>query len=127
MNSQFTKITRIFLGIILILFGANKLYEFIPLPLPPESAADFISSLAHTGYMLNLIAVAEIVIGLMLVFKLWVPFALLLLVPLSLNILFFHLFLDVPGIGAALLVVGLNAVLLYKNRKQYVPLFREAY
>ncbi|MFP5437359.1 MAG: DoxX family membrane protein [Bacteroidia bacterium] len=127
MNSQFTKITRIFLGIILLLFGANKIYQFIPLPQPPEAASEFISSLAHTGYMLNLIAVAEIIIGLMLIFKVWVPFALLVLVPISLNILFFHLFLDVPGIGAALLVVALNAILLYKNRKRYVPLFREAY
>lgn len=127
MNSQFTKITRIFLGIILVLFGINKLYQFIPLPQPPEEASAFISSLAHTGYMLTLIAVAEIIIGLLLIFKLWVPFALLLLVPLSLNILLFHLFLDVPGIGAALLVVALNAILLYKSRKRYVPLFREAY
>lgn len=125
MNSQFTKIIRILLGIILLLFGANKIYQFIPLPQPSTEASNFMESLINTGYMLTLIAVAEILIGLLLITKIWVPFALLVLVPLSLNILLFHLFLDVPGIWAALLVVILNAVLLYKNRKRYIPLFKE--
>ena len=123
MNSQFTKIVRILLAIILIAFGANKLYTFIPLPQPSPEAADFFTSLANTGYVLTVIAVFEIVIGILLLFKKWVPFALLLLVPLSLNILLFHLFLDVPSIGTAILVVAMNGILLYKHRKKYTPLF----
>lgn len=123
MNSQFTKIVRILLGIILIIFGANKLYAFIPLPAPSPEASAFISSLAATGYVLTIIAVFELLIGLLLLFKKWVPFALVVLVPLSLNILLFHLFLDVPSIGTAILVVVLNAILLYKHRQKYKPLF----
>lgn len=123
MNSQFTKIVRILLGLILIIFGANKLYAFIPLPEPSAEAAGFISSLAATGYVLTIIAVFEIFIGILLLVKKWVPFALVLLVPLSLNILLFHIFLDVPSIGTAILVVALNAILLYKHRQKYKPLF----
>ncbi len=123
MDSKFTQIVRIALGLILIVFGANKLYTFIPLPQPPAEAASFLTSLANTGYIITLVAVAEIVIGLLLLFKVWAPFVLLLLVPLSLNILLFHLFLDIPAIGAALLVVVLNGILLYKNRHKYRPLF----
>jgi putative oxidoreductase len=123
MNSKFTQIVRILLGLILIVFGANKIYSFIPLPQPPQAAADFMGSLADTGYIVTLVAIFEIIIGLLLIFRLWVPFVLLLLVPLSLNILLFHLFLDVPSIGTALLVVVLNAILLYKHRQKYKPLF----
>ena len=123
MNSQFTKIVRIVLALVLIAFGANKLYSFIPLPQPSPEAADFLSSLAATGYVLTIIAIFEILIGLMLLFKKWVPFALVLLVPLSLNILLFHLFLDVPSIGSAILVVVLNAIFIYKHRRKYSPLF----
>lgn len=125
MNSKFTQIVRILLGIILIVFGANKIYTFIPLPQPPAEAANFIQSLADTGYVLTVVAVFEICIGLMLIFKLWVPFALLVLVPISLNILLFHLFLDVPAIATALIVVALNVILLYKHRRKYRPLFTE--
>lgn len=123
MNSKFTQIVRILLGIILIVFGVNKMYSFIPLPQPPQAAGDFMSSLADTGYILTVVAIFEILIGLMLIFRIWVPFALLLLVPISVNILLFHLFLDIPAIGTALLVVILNAILLYKHRVKYKPLF----
>jgi uncharacterized membrane protein YphA (DoxX/SURF4 family) len=111
------------LGLILIVFGANKIYSFIPLPQPPEAAADFLASLADTGYILTLVAIFEIIIGLLLICRLWVPFVLLLLVPLSVNVLLFHLFLDIPAIGTAILVVVLNGILLYKHRQKYKPLF----
>lgn len=123
MNSKFTQIVRILLGLILIAFGANKIYSFIPLPQPPPQAADFMASLADTGYILTFVAFFEIVIGFMLLCRIWVPFVLLLLVPLSLNILLFHLFLDIPAMGTALLVVILNGILLYKHRQKYRPLF----
>lgn len=123
MNSKFTKIVRILLGIILLAFGINKLYSFIPLPQPPENAANFMNSLADTGYVLTVVAIVEILIGLLLLLKKWVPFVILLLVPLSLNILLFHLFMDIPGIGLALLVAVLNGVLIYKHRQKYRALF----
>jgi putative oxidoreductase len=123
MKSKFTQIVRIVLGLILIVFGANKLQNFIPLPQPPAAAADFMTSLVDTGYVLYTVAAFEIIIGLMLVFRIWVPFALAALVPLSLNILLFHIFLDVPGIAAAIVVVALNGILLYKHRSKYAPLF----
>lgn len=123
MNSKFTQIVRILLGLILIVFGVNKIYSFIPLPQPPPEAANFMASLADTGYVLTLVAIFEIIIGFLLICKMWVPFVLLLLVPLSVNILLFHLFLDIPAIGTALLVVALNGILLYKHRLKYKPLF----
>lgn len=123
MNSTFTKIIRIVLGLILIVFGVNKIYTFIPLPSPPPAAAEFMGSLADTGYILTVVAILEIIIGIMLLLKLWIPFALLLLLPISINILLFHLFLDIPSIGAALVVAVLNGVLIYKHRRKYKPLF----
>jgi uncharacterized membrane protein YphA (DoxX/SURF4 family) len=123
MNSKFTKIVRILLGIILIAFGVNKMYSFIPLPQPSDDAADFMNSLADTGYVLNVVAIFEIFIGILLLIKKWVPFATLLLLPLSLNILMFHLFMDIPGIWTALLVVVLNGILIYKHRQKYRALF----
>lgn len=122
MNSKFTQIVRILLGIILIAFGINKIYAFIPLPQPSPQAANFMESLADTGYILTVVAIFEIIIGLLLLLRLWVPFVLLLLVPLSLNILLFHIFMDIPAIGTAILVVILNGILLYKHRLKYKPL-----
>ena len=123
MNSQFTKTVRIFLGVLLLVFGANKFLHFIPLPPPVGAACDFMNSLGATGYVFPIVGILEVCIGIMLLFKKWVAFALILLAPISLNIVLFHLFLDIPGVGAALLVAILNAILIYKNWKQYKPLF----
>lgn len=123
MDSNFTKIARILLGLALILFGINVFYSFIPMPQPPQDAAEFLGSLAETGYFMTFVAVLEIIIGLMLLFKLWVPFALLLLLPISINIVLFHLFLDLPSISAGLIVAALNVILLYKHKQKYKPLF----
>lgn len=123
MNSQFTKIARIILGLILVAFGLNKFFGFIPLPELPENAGNFMDSLKDTKYVLPIVGILEILIGVMLLFKKWVAFALILLAPISINILLFHLFLDLPGLGTALLIVILNIVLIYKHWKQYTPLF----
>ena len=125
MNSQFTKIIRILLGIVLLAFGLNKLLSspFIPLPELPQKAGDFMASLGATGYVLKTVGLIEIGIGILLLLKKWVAFALIALVPISLNILLFHLFLDVSGIIGAVVVATLNGTLIYKHWPQFRPLF----
>jgi len=94
------------------------------MPELPEKAANFMTSLVGTGYVLKTVGVLEIGIGLLLLIKKWVAFALILLAPISINILFFHLFLDVKGIGGALLVIVLNVILIYKYWTHYKSLFQ---
>lgn len=121
---MFTKIVRIFLGIMLVVFGLNKFLGFIPLPELPAQASSFMVSLGETGYVLKIVGVLEVLIGALLLLKKWVPFALVLLAPISINIVLFHLFLDVAGIGGAFLVFVLNAMLIYKHWPSYKSLFQ---
>tara|TARA_R110002110_G_scaffold49502_27_gene146985 strand:- start:677 stop:1048 length:372 start_codon:yes stop_codon:yes gene_type:complete len=123
MNSTFSKILRIILGLALILFGLNKFFGFMPIPELPEDASSFMFSLEASGYVLQIVGFLEIVIGLMLLINKAVPFALLLLAPISVNILLFHLFLDLPGIAGAIVIAIINIVLIYKDWKVYRPLF----
>ena len=123
MNSQFSLLVRVALGITLFVFGSNKFLHFIPLPPPTGAAADFMNSLGATGYIFPIVGILEVCIGVLLLLKKWIAFALILLAPISINILLFHLFLDIPGVSAALLVAALNGILMYKHWKQYTPLF----
>jgi uncharacterized membrane protein YphA (DoxX/SURF4 family) len=125
MNSTFTKILRIILGLGLLFFGLSKLLHFniMPTHIYTGEAAIFIDSLSNTGYILKVIGIFEIFIGALLLFNKWVPFALLLLAPITVNIVLFHLFLDTPGLIAAMVIVVLNVILIYKHWKVYRPLF----
>jgi hypothetical protein len=122
---MFTKIVRIVLGLALVIFGANMIYPFIPMDRPDmnTSAGQFMYSLGATGYIFPVVGFMEVVIGALLLMKRWVAFALILLVPISLNILLFHLFLDIPGLSIALVIVIFNAILIFKHWQQYKPLF----
>ncbi|MFT4847993.1 MAG: putative oxidoreductase [Sediminicola sp.] len=95
----------------------------MPIPELPEDASSFMFSLEASGYVLQIVGFLEIVIGLMLLINKAVPFALLLLAPISVNILLFHLFLDLPGIAGAIVIAIINIVLIYKDWKVYRPLF----
>ncbi len=123
MNSKVTMVLRIILGLILIIFGANKFAGFMPAPELPEAAGNFMGALAKTGYMFPLIGAVEVIVGLLLVLKKWVPFALILLAPVAVNMVLFHLKLAPGGIGPAAVVTILNVILIYANWDKFKPLF----
>ncbi|MEZ7917740.1 MAG: DoxX protein [Patiriisocius sp.] len=124
MNSTFTTILRMLLGISLLIFGMNKFIAFIPIFDMAPAAANFMESLNSTGYVLYVVASLELLIGGLLLFKKWVPFALILLAPIVVNILLFHLFLDVSGMFVAVFMLTITGVLIYKYWKSYTSLFQ---
>ena len=127
MNSMFTKIVRIALGLALVIFGANMIHNFLHLDSPDSNTAagQFMNSLKNTHYIFPVVGFLEVVIGAMLLLKKRVAFALILLAPISINILLFHLFLDIPGMSLliAILILVFNAILIFKHWQQYKPLF----
>lgn len=125
MTSTFTKIMRLILGLGLLFVGISRLmnFNFLPVHIYTGDAANIIDSLSNSAYLLKFIGVIEIFIGVLLLWGKWVPFALILLAPLSVNILIFYLFLNTPGLFIALIVVVLNLILIYKHWKSYRPLF----
>jgi putative oxidoreductase len=124
MKSTFTSILRVILALGLILFGFNKFLGFMPLFEMPPAAANFMESIQNTGYVFYVVALLEIVIGLLLLIKKWVPFALILLAPISFNILLFHMFLDISDIWVAIIIVVINILLIYKYWRWYRPMFK---
>ncbi len=118
MDSLFTKIIRITLGLILLLLGLNKFLEIVPTP-----AGNFIASFGQVDYIFPVVGFLEIIIGGMLLFKKWVAFMLVILAPICVNILLFHFYLDFSGAFLAVFVAILNGILIYKYWNQYKPLF----
>ena len=110
------------LGLILVVFGLNKFLHFMEPPPLPEEASAFFGALAATGYMLTLIATTEIVTGVLLLVRRFSALALVLLAPLSVNIVLFHLFLAPTAGGAGYVVGALNLYLLFVYLPKYRPL-----
>ena len=116
-------ILRIVLGLILIIFGANKFLNFMPMPPMEGNAATFMGGLGASGYMFPLLGILEILIGILLIMNKAVPFALILLAPLAVNMVLFHIAMAPAGMAPAALVFILNAYLMYSNWDKFKGLF----
>ena len=116
-----TLIARIVLGLIFVVFGLNGFLHFIAQPEMPQAAITFFGGLAAAGYMLPLLFGTQIVGGVLLLIGM-VPLALLILAPVIVNILGFHLFVSPNGLGFALVVAALELFLAWVHRDAFRPL-----
>ncbi len=114
-------VARILLGFGFLVFGLNGFFHFIPEPKEPmpEGAVAFVGALIKSGYMMPLIATTEALVGLLLLANRFVPLALVLLAPLLVNILLFHLCLAPSGTVVALVVLALELYLAWSYRRCY--------
>lgn len=120
---------RILLGLLFLLPGTLKLAVPFEVLAPNYGAGEaFMTSLRDTGYLFTLLAVTEVVAGLLLLSNRFVPLALTLLAPIIVNIVFFHLFLEASVRGGVVtgLVVGLELLLVSRYPHVFVPFFRRS-
>jgi hypothetical protein len=115
-------ISRILLGAIFLVFGANYFLGFIPFPAPPERVAAFQGFLEELR-MHPVFKLAELVAGALLLTGRAVPFALVLLAPIVVNIGLFHLFLLPQGWQLGALVTLLELFLAWAYWPAFRPLF----
>tara|TARA_B100001123_G_scaffold444366_1_gene593000 strand:+ start:757 stop:1128 length:372 start_codon:yes stop_codon:yes gene_type:complete len=110
------QLARLLLGLVFVLFGLNGFFDFIPLEAPAGEAGAFLGALGASGYLLPLIKITEIVAGALLLANRHVTLATLMLAPIVINILAFHVFLDNSGMLMAVAVSALEGYMLYENR-----------
>ena len=83
-------ISRILLGLIFVVFGLNGFLHFIPTSQYQGLAQPFIEAV-FSSHFYNVVFGSQIVAGLLLLADRYVPFGLLLLGPVLVNILSFHI------------------------------------
>ena len=122
MNKKIILIVRVIFGIMLIALGS---FSFMNLPIPgyPPKAKAFLVALGNTGYLNYAIGVVFIIVGLMFVLRRYVALGALLLAPITVNIILFHIFLDIKSIILGLVVALLNIFIAYTEWDKYKLLF----
>ena len=123
MNSKLSMVLRLILGLILLVFGANKFFTFLPMPPMEGASMEFIAAITATGYMFKFIAITEIFSGALLILNKWVGLAQILSAIIIVNIVAFHLVLDLPGIGFGAVMAVLSILLFYANWSKFKNLF----
>ncbi len=115
-------VARILLGFVFVVFGSNIILHFLPMQPMAGNAGLYMQAIGTNGYM-KVVGLIQIIGGLLLLVGRFVPLGLTLLAPVVFNILLFHLFLEPSGIPVALVVVVLEAFLLFVYRASFVGIF----
>ena len=112
-------IARILLGLAFLVFGLNNLHPFMPMQMPPGDAGTLSTIMFMHGWI-TFHGVLYVVAGILLIIGRYVPVALVILGPILVNILLFHITLLPATIGPGLVCSALEIFLIWA----YWPAFR---
>jgi len=118
-------IARILLGLVFVVFGLNGFLNFLSMgPMPTGLAGQFIGALFLSHYYW-VVAALQITGGLLLLVNRFVPLALVLLGPVIVNIICYHVFLNHSGAGLAAVVTILWFIVFYGKRQYFAGIFAQ--
>jgi putative oxidoreductase len=123
--SKVILVARILLGLVFFVFGLNGILNFMKGELPPGDAGVYAGILMAHGFM-KFIGVLEVIAGLLLLVGRYVPLGLVILGPILVNILLFHLLLMPKGIAPGIVVTVLEVFLIWAYRFSFRGLFDAA-
>lgn len=119
MKEKVETTARITMGLIFFTMGLNGFFQFIQMQSSKEEAMAFINALSKAQYFWPLEKFLETVCGFLLIINRFVPLAIEILAPIIVNIMLFHIFLDLGGIHLALIVFVCEIVMVQKYWKSH--------
>src|SRR5437763_4327715 len=119
-----TIIARIVLVLIFVVFGSNIFLHFIPMPPPPPTLAGDFTKALFVSHYLHVVAVFQIVGGLLLLIGRFVPLGLVLLAPVIVNIDLVHVLMEPSGLPMAIVVSLLLVFLIWPYRDAVAGMVR---
>jgi putative oxidoreductase len=115
-------ISRLFLGLIFLVFGLNGFLHFIPAPMPTGVAGQYVGALFVSHYLAAVFAL-ELIAGLLLLTNRFIVLAIAILAPLLVNIVLFHACMAPTGFAPAAIAVALWLILFVRERAAFSALW----
>ncbi|PKL37044.1 hypothetical protein CVV38_04125 [Candidatus Peregrinibacteria bacterium HGW-Peregrinibacteria-1] len=110
-------------GLILLYFGLNGIFGWVTPPPSTPEAGNLAMALAASGYVFPVVNAVFLIAGVSLIFNFWVPFAMILLAPITLNIILFHLVLAPMNMFFSVVLLVINLWVAFYYRKSFSGLF----
>ncbi|MDR7128109.1 putative membrane protein YphA (DoxX/SURF4 family) [Algoriphagus sp. 4150] len=124
MKNKILFVACLLTGLMFINSGLNKFFNYIPMPEDlPEEVMTMFEAMMTITWLMPLIAIFEIIGGVLLIIPKWRALGILILVPLMVGILAHHITLGdynpVPFVMAAILIwAG------FENKERYLPIIK---
>ncbi len=112
------------MGLLFINGGLDKFLHYMPMPENmPEALANDFAAFVEIEWLMPLVAVAEIVAGILIIIPKTRALGALVIFPVAVGILLTNSVVDTSGLIIALVIWAILIWILLDNRKKYAPLF----
>jgi hypothetical protein len=125
MKNKIFNIVSVLFGLLLINGGLNKFFNYMPVPenLPEPLIKDSMA-LLEISWLMPLIATAELIGGLLILFPGTRALGILIVIPVMAGVLLTHLTVAPDGILMALVIWAVIGWIIWENRNKFLQLLR---
>ena len=112
-------------GLMFINSGLNKFFHYMPMPKDmPENMMKLMGAFMEIGWLMPLIAVAEIVGGVLFITNKFRALGALIIFPVLVGILLTHILNAPSGLPIAIVLLGIEVWVIIENREKYLPMIK---
>jgi len=115
----------ILFGLMFINSGLNKFFNYMPMPKDmPENMMKAMTAFMEIGWLMPLIAVAEIAGGLLFITNKYRALGAIIIFPVLIGILLTHIIIAPTGLPLALVLLAIEIWVIIENREKYMPMIK---
>ncbi|HCE55807.1 MAG: DoxX family membrane protein [Lutibacter sp.] len=110
-------------GLMFINAGLNKFFNYMPVPEDmPEDSMQMFTAMMQIGWLMPLIAAAEIIGGILFIFPKVRALGAVILAPIMTGIMLTHFTIAPEGLTIVLPLLAIYLWVIYENRNKYLPM-----
>ena len=123
MKNKILFVLSLLFGLMFINGGLNKFLNYMPVPDNlPEKLTKAMAAFMEIGWLMPLVAVAELVGGILIIIPKTRALGALIIFPVMVGILLTHIVQDRTGLPIALVLSAILGWIMYENRERYLPM-----
>lgn len=112
-------------GLMFINAGLNKFFNYMPVPDDlPENMVSIMTAYMTIGWLMPLIAVAEIMGGVLFMTNRYRSLGAIIILPVMVGILLTHIINEPSGLPMAIILLAINLWIIIENREKYLPMVK---
>lgn len=125
MKSKIMFVVALLFGLMFINAGLNKFFNYMPVPpdLPEATMNDF-QAMMEITWLMPLLGLAEIIGGILVVFRKTRALGVLVIFPIMVGILLNHIFVDTNGLLIAIILLIALGWMIYEDRNKFLYLLK---
>lgn len=124
MKGKIVMVLSALFGLDMIVFGANKLVPFMPMPELTEQQKTLFGAFGTIKWLMPLVGIVEIIGGLLMAIPKTRALGAIVILPVVVGIIVHHLCYDMAGIAVPAVFAAINLWVIAHSKEKYMPMIQ---